>query len=387
MFKIRLWKDTKMAIKGLTDRQASFPQIGILRKGAPKPERGPGRDLDYFRFDTDDEAARAMFHQVYGNEPRHINCYLPFSTAEENFFTAKEEWKSGGLVHRCDGEICSIWQTKDGSYSHELKPCPGGCSPVGRLKIIVPELRRFAYVTVQTTSINDIMTLQENLMAAEMVRHGDLRGIPFVLSRRPRQVSTPGQNGKRVRREKWLLSIEPAPAWVGLQLDQMKAEALGRGDLLELEAGDDDPLDLIETEEDETMSNVLAEIEQLRADLAERAASENGNNGKLATANQTGLIASKLEEVFAGDEDATKKRRSVIRALFGVESTKDLTFAQARALLKWLISEHDQETGDYYLSPDALRLAPEIVRLALTEAGQMSFLPDEPEKAHHDYDE
>ena len=48
-----------MPIIGLTDRPASFPQIGILRKGAPKPERGPGRDLKHFRFDTDDTDAAA----------------------------------------------------------------------------------------------------------------------------------------------------------------------------------------------------------------------------------------------------------------------------------------------------------------------------------------
>ena len=70
-----------MPIIGLTDRPASFPQIGILRKGAPKPERGPGRDLKHFRFDTDDTDAAGRFRTVYGNEPTSIHVFLPFASA------------------------------------------------------------------------------------------------------------------------------------------------------------------------------------------------------------------------------------------------------------------------------------------------------------------
>jgi len=55
-----------MPIIGLTDRPASFPQIGILRKGAPSEKKvnqqgkeysSFGRDLKHFRFDTDDADA------------------------------------------------------------------------------------------------------------------------------------------------------------------------------------------------------------------------------------------------------------------------------------------------------------------------------------------
>lgn len=217
-----------MPIRGLTDRGAAFPRIGTLRKGAPKKDNRPGSDLHHFRFDSDDAAATAAFAAAYGDEPNFISVYLPYATTGENFQAWQEEWSASSLLHRCDGVTCELWLTKKNTYSHEPKPCPGGCKPTGRLMAIVPELRRFAYVTVLTTSIHDIMELQANLEATEALR-GDLRGIPFILSRRPREISTPRQDGKRARTEKWLLSIEPAPAWVGHQLRAMERAALPDG--------------------------------------------------------------------------------------------------------------------------------------------------------------
>lgn len=212
-------------IKGITDRGASFPRIGELRKGAEKTGNAPGKDLEYFRFTSDDAGAVKAFEDAYGKEPRTIRCYLPYKDVEANFGTFMEEWLAGGLVRRCDGENIQIERSAKG-YNKEPHACkkeqPGGCKckQVGRLIVIVPELRRFAYVVALTTSIHDIIELHGNLTAAMEIR-GDLRGIPFILSRRPREISMPDKDGKRVRREKWLLSIEPAPAWVQAQIEQL----------------------------------------------------------------------------------------------------------------------------------------------------------------------
>lgn len=207
-------------------REAQFPNIGKLRKGGVKPENGkaPGKDLTYFRFDTDDRRAETMFHAVYGEQPSQINVYLPLQTAAQNFTCWQEAYVAGGLTHRCDGETCIIWL--DGTkYRTDPIPCPGGCKEVGRLMVIIPELQRFAYVTVETHSVHDIIRLQENLQAVEFLR-GDLRGIPFILKRTPVEISTPTLDGKRARREKWLLSIEVDPAWAALQLESMHRAAL-----------------------------------------------------------------------------------------------------------------------------------------------------------------
>lgn len=248
-----------MAIKGITDRQASFPEIGQLRKGdEKKDERKPGADLTYFRFTSQDKDVTKAFQAAYGSEPKDINCYLPFDTTDENFMTAKEEWRAGGLIHRCDGETCEIWLDDSGVYRRDPKPCLGNCKEVGRLKIIIPELRRLAYVTVLTSSVHDIITLSECLMAFEMLGKS-LRGIPFVLRRRPRMISTPsGKGNKRARREKWLLSIEANPAWgmsMLAQLEQNAYPALASG------APDDgDEPDYIETESGLTVDASTGEV-------------------------------------------------------------------------------------------------------------------------------
>jgi hypothetical protein len=216
-----------MPIIGLTDRGAQFPRIGELRKGAPKPATGnkPGADLKHFRFTSTNQDVVQTFGNAYGNEPTAVKIFLPYATTDENFEAWIEEWGAGSLKWRGDGQNLVIWQTAHGTYSHEPKPQPEkGGKQVGRLKVIIPELGRLAYVVALTTSTHDIMELHSNLTAYEAMA-GGLQGIPFILSRVPRMVSTPGKNG-RVRREKWLLHIEAAPEWVQAQLATMQQSAL-----------------------------------------------------------------------------------------------------------------------------------------------------------------
>src|ERR1041385_7373131 len=93
-----------------------------------------------------------------------------------------------------------------------------------------------ATVTVLTTSVNDILTLQRSLEAIEATAK-DLRGIPFILSRKPKKISRPSGNGPRQRVEKYLINIEPSPAWVGMQLQNMQRLALAQGSVPMLEIG------------------------------------------------------------------------------------------------------------------------------------------------------
>jgi Recombination directionality factor-like len=227
-----------LPIIGLTDRTPSFPRIGVLRKGAPKvSEKQPGKDLgDHFRLDTEHADVVEAFVRLYGEKPNHIRCILMHASAGENFSAWKEHHSAGALKRRCDGQTCIQRLCSDGRYDFAPTTCvcltelAGSeskhlCRPVGRLTIIIPELERLGYVLVPTTSIHDIIELQSNLDMAEALR-GDLRGIPFILRRQPRKVSMPGEDGKRVRREKWLLSLEPAPDWVRLQIGVMQRQAL-----------------------------------------------------------------------------------------------------------------------------------------------------------------
>lgn len=226
-----------MPIIGLTDKNAALPIIGVLRKGdEKKTKNAPGKDLTYFRFTSEDPEALQVFYDNYPDEPRQINVFLPHKNTDDNMDSWIEKWVAGGLVYRSDGENIVVWRNDKGHYSTESKPDPkpsiddngkrsDGSGHVGRLSIIVPELGRLATVTVLTTSKNDIINLTRQLRNYEMMT-GDLRGIPFVLTRRRYKISTPGENGKRVRREKWLLAIETQPQWTMLQMKAMEQAAL-----------------------------------------------------------------------------------------------------------------------------------------------------------------
>ena len=216
-----------MPIKGLTDRAASLPQIGTLRKGDKKlSATARGKDLDYFRFVTEDPEASSAFFAAYGALPRQINVFLPFATVDENFEAWMEEYTASSLRHRCDGETCVLWLKADGTYSTEPRDCPGGCKQTGRLKVVIPELGRLAIVTVMMTSKNDILNLHSSLLALFQTQAtGSLCGIPLILRRVEKKISTP-RDGKRVRVTKWLLQIEAQPRWVALQLQEQERRAL-----------------------------------------------------------------------------------------------------------------------------------------------------------------
>lgn len=265
-----------MAIIGITDKHAAFPEIGSIRKGAKKTdEKKPGPDLDHFRFVADTETMR-VFRELFGDKPQEIRFMSPFDKTDEIFEAWKEEYAASSLKHRCDGVNCVMWLQPNGQYSTAPKPCPGGCKQTGRLKIIIRELNRLGYITVHTTSIWDILTIHQNLSAIEMLC-GSLRGIPLVLKRVKRAISTPsGSNGGRVRREKWLLSIEAAPEWVERQLAGMQQAALltaaneplmlNPGNVAEVEPDD-------ENDEAEAMASpqVAAEIERLWPEFGQSA--------------------------------------------------------------------------------------------------------------------
>jgi len=229
-----------MPIKGMTDQAPSFPQIGVVRKGAPKPkdENRPGADLKHFRvvFDEQETEAAETFAKVYGETPQEINILIPFDEIDRNWEAWREAYVAGALLHRCDGENIAyaidhttgeiLVQNGLSVKTHQPVACDGsaGCKPSGRLRVIVPELRRLAYLMVLTTSIHDIVNISGQLRGIKTMNEAQLRGIPLVLRRRPKMISTPNpKTGKRARREKWLISIEADPKWVGAKLQQIEA--------------------------------------------------------------------------------------------------------------------------------------------------------------------
>lgn len=405
-----------MPIKGLTDRQVpTFPLIGSIRKGAKKTEeKKPGPDLTYFRYVPleEEEEAALKFHQVYGDEPREINIFLPFDEIERNFEAFMERHTASALQCRGDGETAFLWRDEDGVMQHISKPCPlplcKGCKETGRLKIIIPELRRLAYVVVHTTSVWDIIELTANLEAIRLLTGNGLKGIPLVLKRRPRMVSTPRENGKRVRQEIWLLSIEADPRWMRAQLKAMEIAALPAsvsqstllepavdiitGEILRTEeeapppfAEDGGPPSSPSSSAGEPVENGQVERpytpRYLQSKLIQQAEGKPAThqNAK-ATPGQRGLVAGKLSECFAPADDADDKRHLVLEWLVGDESTDSLTMAIAGAILDWLLDK-DADEGTYDLHPAAPAEAQAVWKAALEEAGQQALPWDEDEEA------
>lgn len=269
-----------MPIKGLTDRGLAFPEIGQIRKGAKKGENRPGADLTHFRveFDEQEKKSAELFRKIYGNEPQAIRIVLPFNEIERMWDAWYEAYTAGRLVARSDGEFIMYQLDNDGEIKvkngfdmngnrvpfpenkiagKDYRGNPVKFKPSGRLKVIVPELSRAAYLTVMTTSMHDIANISDQLSAFKQLNNGQIAGIPLILRRKPKAISMPKSDSDqtRVRRIKWLLSIEADPEWVKAKLSEVKALAtpqienalmLGDGELEHI-----DPAE-VELDEDDT---------------------------------------------------------------------------------------------------------------------------------------
>lgn len=230
-----------MPIARYLEARRGYPRIGKLRKGAPKGEDGScGPDLEWFRFTSDHpdkEAIEQVFLDKFGPEPDRIRVRLPHVTPGDCFGFWQEVWDHGGMIHRCDGNVCVQWRKEDGTYSNEPKPCPGGCTEVGRLDVIIPEMVEAGFVgpiTVETHAKNDIPVIWGALQKAyedQTDKYNGLRGIEFILYRSMESISTPpwknDEPGKRRRRDASLVRIEPSAKWVQRQLEVFRAQAMG----------------------------------------------------------------------------------------------------------------------------------------------------------------
>ena len=247
-----------MPILGLTDKSASFKELGRLRLGIPKKEmeRGP-KEIGYFRPDFRPDAmdAATAFTQAYGTAPTAIHIRLPFPEIVRCWDAYYMVYNKTGLLGMADGQRWLYLRhnrtgellVKDGSpqksdglpldengmpYMPFDKTVPvysyvnqkGAevavyAKPEGRLKVLIPELKRTAFVTVITHSIYNIIHLTEQLAGvAEVGRNIGMTIplIPMVLTRRKELISV-SFDGKKSMQEHYLLNIEIDPAWMEAQ--------------------------------------------------------------------------------------------------------------------------------------------------------------------------
>jgi hypothetical protein len=391
-------------IKGLTDREMRFPEIGQIRKGGKKTATAPGRDLNYFRVEFDSRETNSMetFTKMYGPEPRDINIVLPFNEIERVWDAWLEGYNKGRMIARSDGEkylyriaktgevmvqngepymafdkedVLDTWLDSKGKVN-DIK-----CRPVGRLKVVLPELQRLAYLTVLTTSYHDIINIQGQLEAIKAINGGKLGGIPLVLRRRPKMISTPKPDGSSARYEKWMLSIEADPEFVKRMLSTLKVAALP-GNGLALLPESVTPINVIspnvpqsfaeESDDEEEENNPLdgewSDPEEQQApppapekpvrplspetlkDFLEKKAAGYASR-PLPNEKQLGLVLGMANVCFAGDPDSETKRHDALNYLTGEGHTSKIPGPMIYALLDWFKPVKD--SGDAYV-PDAM---------------------------------
>lgn len=212
---------------------SELPEIGRLRKGEPMGQSRFPKEIDYFRFTSEEDALVHKFYQVYGAQPKEIDCLAAYDNPEDTFSTWNEEYSQTGLLRMCDG-----WNIAK-NFNHQTKYIESylpleqaqrpqceqlatgkcGCKPRGRLSLILPRLGRLGAVILTTGSKYDIGNLISSLnYLNELVydKGGTLRNIPLRLMRVPKTVKTPhiGQSGHRTKQTFNFLKLEAHPNWV-----------------------------------------------------------------------------------------------------------------------------------------------------------------------------
>ena len=226
-----------MPIRGVTDQQGGLPVIGRLRKGDPKPAKGPGRDTDHFRFTSGLSEVEKQFQSVYGDKPAELQVYLPYRDLERNFPHNVEKWQAAGLMWRGDGEYLSLWYdgkarayVNDPEY-RQKQPCPDDVNAkwTGRLFVILPQLWEAGYmglVMLTTTSKHDVLNLvRELIVIRDNAPNADFRGIAFRLFRMEDTIARPTSDGGRTLGTHFGVHLAALPLWQQPLLDKPKASA------------------------------------------------------------------------------------------------------------------------------------------------------------------
>lgn len=259
-----------MSIKGLQTNQPGLARAGIIRLGykakkcvkcgqvieasitpcpnCKKAEFGKEFPKEAPHFVLTDAPGLA---EALGTEtPTELKIFFPFDEIDQIFPAFMQNWVSSSLICRGDGEqiLYAIELTtgkatvRDGHAINNFQegqkqykagqfmPCPGlsrdlyskceKCKPNAMLLILMRDVPRLAYYQISTTSIHNIKNLTEQLNTVrqtiqDLTGSPRLTGVPFILRRVKRSISTPGgKDGKRQRVEKWFVELEIEPEWM-----------------------------------------------------------------------------------------------------------------------------------------------------------------------------
>lgn len=178
-----------MPIRGCTDAPPRFTRAGHIRLGV-KTQNARGsiypEKSDHFIADFESPDSVALFHSIYGPEPKKITIAFAHETPEEIF----PQWymcygASAGLKCKGDGE--TAWRADaTGNLSEVDCPGPGECDfgrmnrckQQARMMFFIRGLPGFQVFQCNTTSWNSIRNINSGLQMLRVVR-GDrpVRGV------------------------------------------------------------------------------------------------------------------------------------------------------------------------------------------------------------------
>ncbi len=265
-----------MPIKQLQSDEPGLPRAGIIRLGfktrsctkckyilqyketaekCPRCGSALGNEFPteapFFVLDDAPGVAEALGT----DRPAELEVFFPFDDNNLVFPNYMQFWQASSLVCRGDGEqivyaidpttgrakirdgiaLLDFVEGKDQNYkAGQFMPCPGpdrnlypkclNCKPNAMLIVLLEKVPRLAYFQISTTSIHNIVDLPKQLNTvkeaiAAIIGAPKLIGVPFVLKRVKREVSTPkkDRNGNDVGRrrvEKYFLQLEIKSEWV-----------------------------------------------------------------------------------------------------------------------------------------------------------------------------
>ena len=238
-----------------------LPRIGTIRKGAPKPQKGPGKDLEYFRLDRTAPAVATAWLETFGPEPKEISGILPYADPAENLSIWDELWQGKRLLWRGDGERLYV-QLQGNNYVRyaegqgPAQPAAAGekvgnlkVARVSHLRLLLPQLGVAGIFEVMSSSVIDADELWANLMWIRSIV-ATLQGAPVTVFRAERQFNVPQADGKTMIVTKHMLhlmldsrslsNLLPAPKAGPLLAPPVAAPALAAGQAAEEDDAPDD---------------------------------------------------------------------------------------------------------------------------------------------------
>jgi len=158
---------------------------------------------------------------IFGDEPTELTVYFPRASREEVFPQAYEKYGSNNaLLCKGDGEVSKTAQRlnlENGRWEDVVCPCEhygkkfnretkiGGCSKVGHLYFMIPEVSIGTFYECSTHGTVSISELNSAFHLADITTGGCWAMIPFKMQRVPKKLKIPGTAKMKTH---WVITLE-----------------------------------------------------------------------------------------------------------------------------------------------------------------------------------